>query len=73
MARAYNVSRGDGQAEGRKGRPGVRIEYPSSDPEVLQEAHRMHEEVMAILAEQEPEETLEEVMARLRGRPWRAG
>lgn len=50
--------------------PGVRIEPPPTDPRELEEARKLHEEVMAILAEQPPEESLEEVMTRLRGRPW---
>ncbi len=52
------------------GGPGVRIERPRTSPEDLELAHRLHEEVMALLAEHPPEETLEEVMTRLRGRSW---
>lgn len=52
------------------GDPGVRIERPRTSLEDLELAHRLHDEVMAFLAEQPPEETLEEVMTRLRGRPW---
>ncbi|MDP2934911.1 MAG: hypothetical protein Q8O86_00275 [Dehalococcoidia bacterium] len=49
---------------------GVRIERPSTDKRSLAAAQKLHDEVMASLREQPPEETLEEVMSRLRGRPW---
>ncbi|MDO8690024.1 MAG: helix-turn-helix domain-containing protein [Dehalococcoidia bacterium] len=58
------------QMEGRKAEAGVRIERPRTGPDDLELAHKLHDEVMAILSEQPPEETLEEVMTRLRGRPW---
>ncbi|MBI2951621.1 helix-turn-helix domain-containing protein [bacterium] len=56
--------------EGSGGTPGVRMERPRTDPADLEVAHRLHAEVMAALKEQPPEESLEEVMTKLRGRPW---
>lgn len=49
---------------------GARIDRPKTDPQSLAEARKLHDEIMAILEKQPPEETLEEVMSRLRGRPW---
>ena len=52
---------------------GVRIDRPRTDRRSLAEARKLHDEVMAILEKQPPEETLEEVMSKLRGRPWSSG
>lgn len=52
----------------RKG--SVRIDPPDTDPESIEDAHRLHQEIMEELAQNPPEESLEEVMTRLRGRSW---
>lgn len=56
--------------EGRKDEAAVRIERPRMGSDDLELAHKLHDEVMVILSNRPPEETLEEVMTRLRGRPW---
>lgn len=48
----------------------VRVERPRMGSDDLELAHKLYDEIMAILSKQPPEETLEEVMTRLRGRPW---
>lgn len=56
--------------EETKGGPRVRIDLPHTDPKSLEEAHKLYQEIKEELDQNPPEESLEEVMTRLRGRPW---
>ncbi len=48
----------------------VRIEPPDPDPEAIAAGQALEREIHALLAQSEPEQTLEEVMQSLRGWSW---
>ena len=48
----------------------VRIDWPIDDPEVLARAEAMYQQIQDELAQNPPDETVEEVMSNLRGYAW---